>query len=122
MAIGGALGQRKFPVSSAGVTFSRMGVLAKQLRSQRKGMGVERERERGMGSGGQESKFSAGSPPHSKSWHLNVRKNVAHKESSQEKSHVQKQSLMSGLNCQAARERWNSPDSGPGMAFIEGGG
>jgi hypothetical protein len=30
-----------------------------------------------------------------------VRKNTAHKESSQEKSHVQEQGLMAGSNCQA---------------------
>jgi hypothetical protein len=41
-------------------------VLGKQIRSQRKGMGVERERERervGCSGGGQESKVSAGSAP-----------------------------------------------------------
>jgi hypothetical protein len=45
MAVGGALGQRKFPVSCERVAFIGSGVLAKQLRSQRKRMGVERERE-----------------------------------------------------------------------------
>jgi hypothetical protein len=29
------------------------------------------------------------------------------------------QSLMAGPNCQAAGERWRSPDSGLGKAFIE---
>jgi hypothetical protein len=44
--------------------FLGSGVLAKQLRSQRKGMGVERERVRaGWGGGGRESKVSAGSSP-----------------------------------------------------------
>jgi hypothetical protein len=33
------------------------------------------------------------------------------------------QSLMAGPNCQAGRgKRWRSSDSGPGVAFIEGGG
>jgi hypothetical protein len=46
--------------------FLGLGVPAKQLRSQRKGMGIERERERehaGWGGGGRESKVSAGSAP-----------------------------------------------------------
>jgi hypothetical protein len=64
MAIGGMLGQRKFPVSCERVAFPRIRVPAKQLRSRRKGMGVERERGRaGWGGGGQESKVSAGSAP-----------------------------------------------------------
>jgi hypothetical protein len=46
MTIGGALGWRKFPVSCEGVAFSRIGVMAKQLRSRRKGIGVWRDRER----------------------------------------------------------------------------
>jgi hypothetical protein len=40
------LRQRKFPVSSEGVAFSRIGVLVKQLRFWRKEMGVWREREK----------------------------------------------------------------------------
>jgi hypothetical protein len=51
-----------------------------------------------------------------------VRKSATHKESSREESHVQEQSLMAGSNCQAGWERWCSTDSGPGMAFIKGGG
>jgi hypothetical protein len=39
----------------------------------------------------------------SESHHQNVRKNAAHKESSWEKSHVQEQGLMAGLNCQAGQ-------------------
>jgi hypothetical protein len=39
MAIGGMLGWRKFPVSSEGHLLG-LGVLAKQLKSWRKGMGV----------------------------------------------------------------------------------
>jgi hypothetical protein len=39
----------------------------------------------------------------SESQHQNVRKNTAHKESSQEKSHVQEQGLMAAMNCQAGR-------------------
>jgi hypothetical protein len=42
--------------------FLGLGVLAKQLRSWRKGMGVERERAV-WGGGGRESKVSAGSAP-----------------------------------------------------------
>jgi hypothetical protein len=64
-------------------------------------MGVEKKREReraGWGGGGWESKVSATSASQSESRHQNV--------------------------AQTARltgERWCSPDSGPGMAFIEGG-
>jgi hypothetical protein len=62
--------------------FLGLGVPVKQLRSQRKGMEVERESEReGWGGGGQESKDSAGSAPQSKSWHQMLGKNAAHKES-----------------------------------------
>jgi hypothetical protein len=43
--------------------FLGLGVPAKQLRTQRKGMRVERERESGMGWGGRESKVSARSAP-----------------------------------------------------------
>jgi hypothetical protein len=32
------------------------------------------------------------------------------------------QSLMAGPNCQAGQKRWSSPESGRGVAFIEGGG
>jgi hypothetical protein len=42
--------------------FLGSGVLAKQLRSWRKVMGVEKERE-GWGGGGRESKLNAGSAP-----------------------------------------------------------
>jgi hypothetical protein len=56
------LGQRKFPVSCEGVALSESGVLAKQLRSWRKEMEVERERV-GYGWGGRESKVSARSAP-----------------------------------------------------------
>jgi hypothetical protein len=53
MAIGGALGRRKFSVSCERVAIFRISVPAKQLRFQRKGMGVEREREQdGMGEAG----------------------------------------------------------------------
>jgi hypothetical protein len=63
---------------------------------------TERKREGRMG-GSWERKVSAGSAPQSQSQHQNVRKNATHKESSQEKSHVQEQSLMAGLSCQAAQ-------------------
>jgi hypothetical protein len=49
-----------------------------------------------------------------------VRKNTAHKESSREESHVQEQSLMAGSNCWPGKD--GAADSGPGVAFIEGGG
>jgi hypothetical protein len=48
-----------------------------------------------------------------------VRKNAARKESSQERSHIQEQGLMTDSSCQAHQERWHSPDSGLHMAFIE---
>jgi hypothetical protein len=38
-----------------------------------------------------------------------VRKNAAHKESSREKSHVQEQSLMAGLNRQAGQGKMAEP-------------
>jgi hypothetical protein len=45
----------------------------------------------------------------SESRHQNVRNNAAHKESSREKSHVQEQSLMAGLNCQAGQGKMAQP-------------
>jgi hypothetical protein len=83
--------------------FLGSGFLAKQLRSGGREWEL-RERERaGWGGRGRESKVSAGSTPRSESQHQNIRKNTSHKESSQEKSHVQKQSLMAGLNHHAGR-------------------
>jgi hypothetical protein len=83
--------------------FLGSGVLAKQLRSQRKGMGVERQRERGMrwarlGEQGQcrECTLIQVTAP-------NVRKNAAHKESSGENLMSIQQSLIAGPNCQAGR-------------------
>jgi hypothetical protein len=59
--------------------FFRVGVLVKQLRSRRKEMGVEREREQdGVGEAGRTRSVMA----------PNVRKNATHKDNSQEKSHV----------------------------------
>jgi hypothetical protein len=68
--------------------FLGSGILVKQLRSQRKEMGIERERESGMGWG------RLGEQGQCQELNLvqvmvpNVRKNAAHKESSGEKSHV----------------------------------
>jgi hypothetical protein len=69
--------------------FLGSGVLAKQLRSRKRGMGVERERERererewdGVGRLGEQGQCQECT--RSKSWHQNVRKNAAHKESSRE--------------------------------------
>jgi hypothetical protein len=70
--------------------FLGSGVLEKQLRSWRKGMGVERESRMGWGRPGEQGQCQERTQ--SKSWHQNVRKNTTHKESSQEKSHMQEQS------------------------------
>jgi hypothetical protein len=68
--------------------FLGSGVPAKQLRSQRKGMGVERERaEWGWGRPGEQGQCQECTQYESR--HQNVRKNATHKESSREKSHVQ---------------------------------
>jgi hypothetical protein len=81
MAIGGALGQRKFPVNCERVAFSRIGGSGKAAQI------LEQGQCRGR--------------TWSKSWHQNVRKNAAHKESSWEKSHVQEQGLMIASSFQA---------------------
>jgi hypothetical protein len=89
MAIGGALRWRKFPVSSEGIPKEGNGSL-------------ERERESGLeGRPGEQSQCREHT--WSESGHQNVRNNAACKESSQEKSHVQEQGLMAGLNCQTGR-------------------
>jgi hypothetical protein len=62
MAIGSMLGQRIFPVSCEEWCFLGLGVPAKQLRSWRKRMGVERESTE-WGGVGWESKVSAQSTP-----------------------------------------------------------
>jgi hypothetical protein len=52
-----------------------------------------------------------------------VKKNAAHKESSREKSHVHRAKFNGRPQLPGwPGERWRSSDSGPGMAFIEGGG
>jgi hypothetical protein len=52
-----------------------------------------------------------------------VRKNAAHKESSQEKSHVHRAKFNGRPKLPGwPGGRWRSPDSGRGVAFIEGGG
>jgi hypothetical protein len=62
-----------------------MRALAKQLRSRRKGIGVERERERESGMGwqrlGKQGQCQERTP-NPRFWHQNVRKNAVHKESS----------------------------------------
>jgi hypothetical protein len=64
MAIGGMLGQRKFPVSCERMAFSRIGGSGKAAQILEEGNGSrERERESGMGWGRRESKVSAGSAP-----------------------------------------------------------
>jgi hypothetical protein len=54
---------------------------------------------------------------------LTVRKNAAHKESSREKSHVHRAKFNGRPELPGwPGKRWHSSDSGPGMAFMEGGG
>jgi hypothetical protein len=49
-----------------------------------------------------------------------VRKNAAHKESSQEKSHVHRAKFNGRPKLPGwLGERWHSRESGPGVAFIE---
>jgi hypothetical protein len=51
----------------------------------------------------------------------NVRKNAAHKESSQEKSHVHTAKFKGRPKLPGwLGKRWCSSESGPGVAFIEG--
>jgi hypothetical protein len=89
--------------------FLGSGVPVKQLRSRRKGMGVEREREseraRGIGWGRPGEQGQCREHTWSESQHQNVRKNTAHKESPWEKSHIQEQSLMAGSNHQAGQRK-----------------
>jgi hypothetical protein len=120
--------------------FLELGVLAKQLRSQRKRMEVEeveRQRERdGVGKarrarsvlglrsgGGRERKVSAGSAPRSESRHQKVRKNAAHKGRSQKKSHVHRAKFNGRPKLPGwLGKRWHSSKPRPAMVFIEGGG
>jgi hypothetical protein len=102
---------------------SRIGCPGKAAQIPEEGNGsLERERQR-AGWGGERPGEQGQCQEHtqSKSWHQNVRKNSTHKESSQEKSHIQEQGLLAGSNCQLARERWHSIDSGLGVTFIEVG-
>jgi hypothetical protein len=73
--------------------FLGLGIPVKQLTSWRKGMGVEREREKmRWGGGSPESKVSAGNAPRSKSWHQMLGKppltKKAHEKSLTSKSRV----------------------------------
>jgi hypothetical protein len=53
---------------------------------------------------------------------INVRKNAAHKESSQEKSHIHRAKFNGSPKLPGwPGKRWHSSDSRPGVAFIEGG-
>jgi hypothetical protein len=102
MAIGGALERRNFPVSCKRVAFSRIGGSGKAAQIPEEGNGSW-ERESGMGWGRPRKQGQCWERTWSKSWHQNVRKNSAYKESSQEKSHVQEQSLMAGSSHQAGQ-------------------
>jgi hypothetical protein len=54
---------------------------------------------------------------------LSVRKNAAHKESSREKSHIHRAKFNGRPKLPGwLWKRWHSSKSGPGVAFIEGGG
>jgi hypothetical protein len=72
-------------------------------------MGVERERESRMGWGSLGEQSQCQECTQLESQHQNVRKNATHKESSREKSHIQEQSLMAGLNCQAGQGKMEQP-------------
>jgi hypothetical protein len=100
MAIGGVLGQRNFPVSCEGVAFSRIGASGKAAQIPEEG-NWSRERESRMGWGRPRGQGQCQKCTPILVTAPNVRKNAAHKESSREKSHVQKQNLMAGPNCQA---------------------
>jgi hypothetical protein len=88
---------------------SRIWGSGKAAQIQEEGNGSLKRERVGWGGGGQESKVSARSTPQSESRHQNVRKNTTHKESSQEKSHVQEQGLMAGSNCQAGWGKMAQP-------------
>jgi hypothetical protein len=103
--------------------FLGSGVPAKQLRYRRKRMWVERERESGMGWGRPEEQGQCRDCTWSLSWHQNVRKNAAYKESSREKSHTQEQSLMAGMSCLTDRRKMAQGVAlGQESPFIEEGG
>jgi hypothetical protein len=95
--------------------FLGLGVPVKQLGSWRKGMGVEREREResGMGWGklGEQGQCRELNPIQVMA--PNVRKNTTHKESSQEKSHVHRAKFNGRPKLPGwSGKRWHSPESG----------
>jgi hypothetical protein len=83
---------------------------------------LEKERERGrdggrgVGEQGQCQELTL-----SESQHQNVRKNPAQKKSSQEKSHIQDQGLMTGMSCLVDQGKMAQADSGPGIAFYRRG-
>jgi hypothetical protein len=84
-------------------------------------MGVERESRMGWGRPGEQGQCWEGTPIRVMA--PNVRKNAAHKESSREKSHVHRAKFNGRPKLPGWQgKRWHSSDSGPGMAFIEGGG
>jgi hypothetical protein len=84
--------------ANEGVLFFRIGVPVKQLRSQRKGMGVEREE---WGGGGRESKISARSTIWSESQHQMLGKTLLTKKAYEKSLTSIEQSLMAGPNWQA---------------------
>jgi hypothetical protein len=85
-------------------------------------MGVERERESGMRWRRRGEQGQGWEHTQSESWHQNVRKNAAHKESSREKSHIQEESLMAGPNCQAGWGKMAQPRLWVRCGFYSGGG
>jgi hypothetical protein len=82
--------------------FLGSGVLAKQLRSQRKGMEDERERA-GWGGGSQESKVCAKNAPQSESQHQMLGKALLTKKAQEKSLTSIEKSLMAGPNCQAGQ-------------------
>jgi hypothetical protein len=99
------------------------GVPIKQLRSQRKGMGVGRERESGMGFGGPGEQGECRECTPIQVMAPNVRKNASHKESSREKSHVHRAKFNGRPKLPGwPGKRQHRSKPGPGMAFIEGEG
>jgi hypothetical protein len=94
--------------------FLGSGVPVKQLRSRRKEMGIERERQResGMDGGGRESKVSARNSTGSKSWHQMLGKTLLTKKAHKIRLMSIEQSLMAGPNCQAG---WGKDGAAPSL-------
>jgi hypothetical protein len=79
-----------------------LGIPVKQLRSQRKAMGIERDRKRAeWGGGGLESKVRAGNSTRSESRHQMLGKMLLTKKAHEKSLTSIEQSLMAGPNCQA---------------------